>query len=65
MSNWHTETMKRFAGLSYDQLIFIRRDAREAADAGKGFNPKVGQYEDEVHYASMELHKRQLVRLSA
>lgn len=56
--NWHTKTMAAFRDKSNDSLAFIRQDASEAAKA-KPDNPKAGQYMDEVHYASMELKKRQ------
>jgi len=60
MSNWHSETMARFAKLNKDQLEYIRDDARAAAEAGETIgNPKVGQYLDEVHYACMALRKLQ------
>ena len=57
---WHSDTMKRFEGLTTDSLMYIRDDAKAAAEAGEGFNPKVGQYWDEYHYACMEIHKRQI-----
>lgn len=56
--NWHTATMAKYKNLSVEQLEFIRTDAYEAAKAGDGWNPKAGQYWDEVHYASMELKAR-------
>lgn len=60
MSNWHSDEMKRMAKRSTDSLHYIIKDCREAAEAGKGFNPKVGQYLDQIHYANMELRKREL-----
>jgi len=58
--NWHTATMARFKTLPLESLYFIRDDAAAAAKAGESIgNPKVGQYLDEVHYASMEIAKRQ------
>lgn len=57
-NNWHSDTIARFKTLSIESLTYIRQDAAAAAEAGKGFNPKVGQYLDEVHYANMELKRR-------
>ena len=56
--NWHTKTMAAFKDKSNDSLKFIRQDAHEASMANPD-NPKAGQYMDEVHYAGMELSKRQ------
>lgn len=40
------------------ELMFIAKDAKEAADANPdGINS--GYYLDEMHYASMELKRRQ------
>tara|TARA_R110001606_G_scaffold71959_3_gene165732 strand:+ start:593 stop:778 length:186 start_codon:yes stop_codon:yes gene_type:complete len=59
MTNWHSETMKRFKTLSIESLLYIQKDASEAAKAGEKIdNPKTGQYWDEYHYASMELKAR-------
>lgn len=58
--NWHTETMEKYTTLSIDELRFIQRDANEAARIGRGWNPKVSQYLDQVSYAGMELKKRGL-----
>lgn len=59
MSNWHTETMKKFTKLPQESLEYIREDSLAAAKAGEGIdNPKTGQYWDEYHYACMELKKR-------
>lgn len=57
---WHSQTMAAFAKKTDDQLRFIIKDAGEAARLGEKINnPKVGEYMDEVHYAQMELRKRQ------
>tara|TARA_R110000772_G_scaffold48018_2_gene109511 strand:- start:2311 stop:2499 length:189 start_codon:yes stop_codon:yes gene_type:complete len=57
--NWHTETMEKMKARSIDSLLYIRKDAFDAAVAGETINnPKTGQYWDEYHYASMELKKR-------
>lgn len=57
--NWHSETMQKMESLSVDSLLYIRNDAFKAAVVGASINnPKVGQYWDEYHYASMELKKR-------
>lgn len=59
MSNWHSETIAKFAAMPVESLRYIRSDARAAALAGETINnPKTGQYWDEFHYASMELNKR-------
>lgn len=59
MSNWHSETIKRFKTLSVESLKYILVDAYAAAVAGETINnPKTGQYWDQVHYASMELKRR-------
>tara|TARA_R110002167_G_scaffold292920_1_gene497610 strand:- start:121 stop:282 length:162 start_codon:yes stop_codon:yes gene_type:complete len=51
--------MKRFKTLSIESLLYIQKDASEAAKAGEKIdNPKTGQYWDEYHYASMELKAR-------
>ena len=58
-SNWHSNTIARFAVLSTESLEYIREDAHKAALAGETINnPKTGQYWDGVHYAGMELNKR-------
>jgi hypothetical protein len=59
MSNWHTDTIKRFKTLTVESLEYIRKDAHQAAVAGDGWNPKAGRYWDEVHYACAELKRRQ------
>jgi hypothetical protein len=61
MTNWHSETIKRFKTLGNDSLLYIRQDAYNAAKAGETIdNPKTGQYWDEFHYASQELRRRKV-----
>jgi hypothetical protein len=61
MNNWHSKTIERFKTLDNDALLYIRRDAYEAAKAGETIdNPKVGQYWDEFHYAAQELRRRKI-----
>jgi hypothetical protein len=63
--NWHTRTMARMKGLPVESLHFIIKDATEAAENAEHMgNPKAGQYRDEVHYAHMELKRRQGVEKS-
>ena len=57
-SNWHSQTIAKFAKASIDSLLYIQADALSAAKAGDGWNPKAGQYWDEYHYACMEIKKR-------
>lgn len=59
--NWHSRTQGKFKTYSEEQLRFVMKDAAEAAKNAyaMGNNKKGGQYDDEVHYASMELKKRQ------
>jgi len=61
MNNWHSDTIERFKALPRESLEYIRNDALQAAIAGETIdNPKAGQYWDEYHYASMELHRRKV-----
>ena len=59
--NWHSRTQGKFATYSEEQLRYVIKDAGEAAKHAyaMGNDKKGGQYDDEVHYASMELKKRQ------
>jgi hypothetical protein len=53
----HGEYQESLKSKSYHELLFIIKDAQEAAAAfPDGY--KVGYYLDEVNYAAMELHKR-------
>ena len=54
---WHSETMEAFASKESPSLIHIILDCQEAI-AAHPENPKCAQYQDEIHYASMELTKR-------
>ena len=57
---WHSETIKRFKTLPIESLLFIQKDAREAAELGDQMgNPKAGQYWDEYLYAGQEIKRRQ------
>lgn len=58
--NWHSRTMAKFATYDEAQLRYVIKDAGEAAKHAweMGDSKKANQYEDEVHYASMELKKR-------
>ena len=50
-------------GLNEEQLIWIIRDCREAAEAMKGWNPvKEGFYEDQAFTYADELRARQMKR---
>lgn len=57
---WHTKTMAAMREKSNDSLKFIIKDAGEAARAAQNLGNTVaeGKYQDEVHYASMELKRR-------
>jgi len=59
--NWHSRTMGKFKTYSDEQLRFVIKDAGEASKNAQdmGNEKKAGQYLDEVHYAAMELKKRQ------
>lgn len=66
--NWHTRTMKRMKTLSDESLRFILKDASDAAyvlesHGTESANRKAGQYRDEAHYASMELHRRRQAKM--
>jgi hypothetical protein len=53
----HAEYPKRLKTMTDDQLRFIIRDAREAAQANPE-NPNAGFYQDEILYAAAELKRR-------
>lgn len=55
---WHSDTIASMEEKTYNELLYIIKDCLEAAEAGKDSNPKVGEYLDTMHYASMELKKR-------
>jgi len=54
---WHSQTMKRFKTIPKESLKYILWDCRQALGAMPD-NPKAGQYQDEIHYATMELNQR-------
>ena len=54
----HSEYMRKTRTMSESSLRYVMEDARQAAEAGKGWNPNVGYYLDEVHYCAMELTRR-------
>jgi len=58
---WHSDTMKKLAGYSEDELKFVIKDAGEAGELADkmGNEEQSGKYADEIHYATMELRKRQ------
>ncbi len=51
----HSEYQKALKKKSVDELRFIVKDAREAAELK---NENAGYYLDEVHYAAAELQRR-------
>jgi hypothetical protein len=53
----HAEYMKKVKKLSEAQLRFIIKDCNEAMDAMPD-GENVGYYQDEIHYAAMELNRR-------
>ena len=57
IGKWHSETMALYAKKDSDSLIYILRDCHQAICANPE-NPKCGQYQDQMHYAGMELKKR-------
>ena len=55
----HSEYMESLKSKTIPELLYIRRDAHNAAKA-MPTGPNAGYYWDEVHYCSMELRRRQL-----
>ena len=53
----HDVYQRRLKEKSLGSLRFIVNDARSAALANPD-GPKAGYYEDEVHYAAMEIQRR-------
>jgi hypothetical protein len=53
----HREYPRRMRGLTEEALRFTITDAKEAL-AAMPDSPKAGYYQDEIHYASMELKRR-------
>ena len=54
---WHSETMASYKLKTVESLNHIICDCQQAIKAFPE-NPKCAQYQDEIHYASMELTKR-------
>jgi hypothetical protein len=54
----HTAYQKKLKKKTVSELSYIIKDAREAI-AAMPDGPKAGYYQDEIHYASMELRRRQ------
>ena len=54
---WHSETMAAYRLLTVESLTHIILDCKQAIQAMPE-NPKCGQYQDEIHYAAMELASR-------
>ena len=53
----HAEYMKRVKTMTYNELLYTARDAKEAAAANpEGEN--ASYYLDEVCYCSQEMHRR-------
>lgn len=56
----HGEYQKSLKNKSFAELMFIVKDAREAAHNAQQMGcPNEGYYLDEIHYASAEMRKRQ------
>ena len=54
----HSEYPKRLRSLPTESLYFIIKDAGEALRVNPG-GDKAGYYSDEIHYAAMELKRRE------
>lgn len=54
----HANLISSMRTKSDDQLRFIMSDAHDAINANPE-NPKCGHYQDEIHYAGMELKRRE------
>jgi len=57
----HSEYMKKVKKLDIDALRHIIKDCQNAI-ASFPENPNCGYYTDEIHYASMELKKREDIK---
>lgn len=56
----HGEYQKNLKSKTFAELMFIVKDAREAAHNAQQMGcPNEGYYLDEIHYASAEMRKRQ------
>lgn len=53
----HKAYQRKVKGYSDDQLWYVIKDAREAAEANPQ-GPKAGYYYDEIHYCAAELRRR-------
>jgi len=60
----HDEYQKSLKYKSDNELRYIIQDAKEALKSIPD-NPNAGYYQDEIHYASMELNKRKKNKLSS
>lgn len=57
--SWHSETMEAMKSKDDAALYYIIQDCREAARRLWDIAPiKAGYYEDEAHYAGMEIARR-------
>jgi hypothetical protein len=56
----HAAYQKRMKSKTVPELMFIIKDCKEAIAAFPG-GYKAGYYADEIHYAAMELRKRQTI----
>jgi len=55
----HEEMQRKAKSLDTAGLIYTIKDCMEAEQAGRGFNPKCGEYLDMASYCGMELRRRQ------
>lgn len=53
----HAEYQKKLKKLPLESLHFIIKDSKEAMGIWPD-NPNNGYYQDEIHYAAMELRRR-------
>ena len=53
----HAEYQARVRTMSYNELLYTARDARDAA-AAYPEGPNAGYYLDEMHYCAAEMHRR-------
>lgn len=58
----HTEYPKKLKEKTYEELIFIRKDAQLTLKADPG-NPNAGYYADEINYVSNELYRRNNIKV--
>ena len=55
---WHSAYQSVCKRRDNESLRYVIEDCRSAIRANPE-NPKCEQYQDEIHYCAMELHKRQ------